>query len=199
MDLTVGVRWKVPGLQTGVRSQPEDRCCVRYVSRPRAGVPVPFLLDGLRPFVQWSRGGARWCWPGEDLAGQALSVKPGSRWASLGRVVACLLARGAPWLRGRASAAGSGGPLPGLPDLELPGRLLLPGMGWVGAASRPAVRPGQAVFYFKTCCPLRARQLWVCSVLLLTAAAVGATQPSAAKMRLGPLPLPCCSAWPGLQ
>lgn len=28
--------------------------------------------------------------PGEDLAGQALSAKPGSRWASLGRVMACL-------------------------------------------------------------------------------------------------------------
>lgn len=60
-----------------------------------------------------------------------------------------LLARGAPWLRGRASAAGSGGPLPGLSDLELPGRLLLAGVGWVGAARQQAVHPGQAVFILK--------------------------------------------------
>lgn len=57
-----------------------------------------------------------------------------------------LLARTAPWLRGRASAAGSGGLLPGLSDLELPGRLLSAGVGWVGAASRQAVHPDQAVF-----------------------------------------------------
>lgn len=60
-----------------------------------------------------------------------------------------LLARGAPWLHDWASAAGSGGPLPGLSVLQLPGRLLLAGVGWVGAASRQAVRPGQAVFILK--------------------------------------------------
>lgn len=152
-------------------------------SRPRAGVPVPFLCTGLRPFG----GGETWCLPGEDLAGQALSAMTGSRWASLESGPG-LLARGAPCFRGRASAAGSGGPLPGLSDLELPGRLLLAGVGWVGAASRQAVHPGPGCLYFKTCCPLRARQLWVCSMLLLTAAAVGATQPSAAKMRLDPPP-----------
>lgn len=71
--------------------------------------------------------------------------------------------------------------------------------GWGLRAGRLCI-PGQAgCLYFKTCCPLRARQLWVCSMLLLTAAAVGATQPSAAKMRLDPLPLQCCSGWPGLQ
>lgn len=81
----------MPALQTGVCSQPEDRCtCVIYVSRPRAGMFVPFLHAGPRPFAQCSQGGERSCLPGEDLAGQALSVKPGSRWASLGRVVACL-------------------------------------------------------------------------------------------------------------
>lgn len=55
-------------------------------SRPRAGVLVPFLCTRLRPFGD----GERWYLPGEDLAGQALSAMPGSRWASLSRVVACL-------------------------------------------------------------------------------------------------------------
>lgn len=106
-----------------------------------------------------------------------------------------LLARGAPWLRGWASAAGSGGPLPGLSVLELPGRLLLAGVGWVGAASRQAVRPDQAVFILKRaarfgrgscgCVPC------CCSPQLLWA--LRNLQP------LGPLPLQCCSGWPGLQ
>lgn len=62
-----------------------------------------------------------------------------------------LLARGAPWLRGRASAAGSGGPLPGLSDLELPGRLLF-GRRGVGGGCEPAgcaSRARQAVFILK--------------------------------------------------
>lgn len=81
------------------------------------------------------------CWPGfVHEARESVGVS----WSGRG-----LLARGAPWLRGRASAAGSGGPLLGLPDLELPGRLLLAGIGWVGAASRQAVRPGRAVFILK--------------------------------------------------
>ncbi|MEJ1271566.1 hypothetical protein NN561_002407 [Cricetulus griseus] len=110
-----------------------------------------------------------------------------------------LLAHGAPWLLGWASAAGSGGrftrPL-SLGTLQAPAvsrRGVGGGCEPAGCASRPGC------LYFKTCCSLRARQLWVCSMLLLTAAAVGATQPSAAKMRLGPLPLQCCTGWPGLQ
>lgn len=132
-------------------------------------------------------GGKRWCLPSEDLAGQALSAMPGSRWASLGRVVACL----------RVVRPGfAAGPLRQAPVVLSPafqtwnslGACCLAGVGWVGAASRQAVHPRAGCLYFKTCCPLRARQLWVCSMLLLTAAAVGATQPSAAKMRLDPPP-----------
>lgn len=185
---------RVPGLQTGVCSQLGDRCACVMCPGPEPVCLCPSCALGS---VRLG-GGERWCLPSEDLAGQALSAMPESRWASLGRVVACL----------RVVRPGfAAGPLrqarvvlsPAFQTWNSLGACCLARRG-VGGGCEPAgcaSRPG--CLYFKTCCPLRARQLWVCSMLLLTAAAVGATQPSAAKMRLDPLPLQCCSGWPGLQ
>jgi hypothetical protein len=182
-------------------ARPEDRCeyvcsCLRTdvrVCPSRGQVQVcPFCVWDILPFPS---GGDRWCPPGGVRAMRSRArLCPrgaGSRWASPGRVMAACAWRVG--LRDPASAAGAGWPFLGPSG---PGTLLgppggPPGVG--GSRQRAGCASGPGRLYFKPNSRLRARQLWVCSTLLLTAAAVGAAQPSAAKMRRGPLPLQCCS------
>lgn len=183
-------------LQTGVHSQPEDRCALLCPGlEPMCVCPSCALASvGLVHGVGVVRGGA--C--REKILRAGLCPRSpgvgGRLW--VGSRLACA------WCA-LASRLGLCGRLGwSFTRPFSPGTLRAPAVSrrGVGGGCEPAdcaSRPG--CLYFKTCCPLRARQLWVCSMLLLTAAAVGATQPSAAKMRLGPLPLQRCTGWPGLQ
>lgn len=185
------------GLETGVWSHPEDRCALCGQAPSRCACSCPSCALGsvclLCVVGVVSDGACR----ARILRARLCPQSPGVG----GRL------RVGSWLACAWCALAS--------RLGLCGRLgwsfTRPfGLGtpWAPAVSRRGVGGGcepagcaswPGCLYFKTCCPLRARQLWVCSMLLLTAAAVGATQPSAAKMRLSPLPLQCCSGWPGLQ
>lgn len=86
----------------------------------------------------------------------------------------------------RVACLGSAAGLCGRRGLPFPGSLKLELSRHITGVGR--LSSGPEHLYFKTCSRLQARQLWVCSMLLLTAAAVGAAQPSAAKMRLDPSP-----------
>lgn len=57
MNLKVGVR--VTGLQTGVWSQPEDRCVFCGQAPSRCACSCPSCALGSRPFALCSRGGER--------------------------------------------------------------------------------------------------------------------------------------------
>lgn len=130
------------GLQTGVCSQPEDRCasvCVWPGPEPVCMCPS-YALDSVRLFpvvgvVSDGVAGRGSCGPG--------FVREARESVGVSRSGHGLLAHGAPWLRplglcGRLGWSSN----PAFSVLELPGRLLLAGVGWVGAASRQAMRPG---------------------------------------------------------
>lgn len=98
------------GLQTGVCSQPEDRCasvCVWPGPEPVCMCPS-YALDSVRLFpvvgvVSDGVAGRGSCGPG--------FVREARESVGVSRSGHGLLAHGAPWLRRWASAAGSGGPL----------------------------------------------------------------------------------------
>lgn len=181
----------MPGLQTGVC--PEDRCACVMCPGPEPVCLCPSCaLGSVRLGVV--RGGN--C-PARILRARLCPRCPGvggRLWVGSWLACAWCALASRQGLCGRLGWSSTRPFRLGTPWAPAVGRR---GVGGGCEAAGCASRPG--CLYFKTCCPLRARQLWVCSMLLLTAAAVGATQPSAAKMRLDPLPLQCCSGWPGLQ